>query len=487
LPRRRACGSHQWPSSSNPRANRSRNPDIAQYELHGVDWRADGDACAWIEALYREHRRRVLSICRGLLRDRAEAEDAAQQVFLSAYRALLNGAVPRHPAAWLATIARNECVNRRNATTPTPIEQPEEAAVELPDPAIEQEDLTALWDAIAGLPPTQREALLLREIRGLSYDQLAEDLSLSRPSVRSLLTRARRSLHEQVRRGSAALGGMSWLEPLARLFAGGSDAAVSTGAKATVVGVGAAAILGGTLAAPDPARDQPRPAKPKPAILAPAHPAQRIAAPVRPTFVRPPAPVARVATSTPTEHGSRNGESHRHGEGSGSASSGESHHGPSVVSDSGPGSEPVASVATGGSSSGPGPAPAPAPSSSGPSVATESPEPQPDSSGPGPTGTARTEEPRSDDHSGPGRGTPAAVSTPPTTATTTTASTTTTSSGEGPGPSGEPVDASTSPPTSEDSSGSGSSGSGTSGSGDESGQGSDDDSGSGGGGGPGKG
>ena len=46
-------------------------------------------------------------LCRLLLREYAEAEDAAQQTFLSAYGALLRGSEPRHPAAWLATIARS--------------------------------------------------------------------------------------------------------------------------------------------------------------------------------------------------------------------------------------------------------------------------------------------------------------------------------------------------------------------------------------------
>jgi DNA-directed RNA polymerase specialized sigma24 family protein len=43
-----------------------------------------------------------------LLRNEHEAEDAAQQTFLAAYRSMRNGVEPRHPAAWLATIARNE-------------------------------------------------------------------------------------------------------------------------------------------------------------------------------------------------------------------------------------------------------------------------------------------------------------------------------------------------------------------------------------------
>src|SRR5262245_45927982 len=53
------------------------------------------------EVLYREHGPAVARLCRSLLRDNGEAEDAAQQVFLSAHRALLNGSAPRDPLAWL--------------------------------------------------------------------------------------------------------------------------------------------------------------------------------------------------------------------------------------------------------------------------------------------------------------------------------------------------------------------------------------------------
>ncbi|HJX46566.1 MAG TPA: sigma-70 family RNA polymerase sigma factor, partial [Gaiellaceae bacterium] len=80
------------------------------------DGRPDhGAAAARTEELYRDHGRLVGGLCRALLRDRAEAEDATQQVFLAAHRSLLNGTSPREPAAWLATIARNECWARGRA------------------------------------------------------------------------------------------------------------------------------------------------------------------------------------------------------------------------------------------------------------------------------------------------------------------------------------------------------------------------------------
>jgi DNA-directed RNA polymerase specialized sigma24 family protein len=62
--------------------------------------------------LFDQHGALIQRICRHLLRDDFEAEDAAQQTFLSAYKALLGGAAPRDGEAWLATIARHECLQR---------------------------------------------------------------------------------------------------------------------------------------------------------------------------------------------------------------------------------------------------------------------------------------------------------------------------------------------------------------------------------------
>ena len=138
----------------------------------------DGAAAARTEELYRGYGRTVKGLCRALLRDAAEAEDAAQQTFLSAHRALLKGTEPLEPAAWLATIARNECWSRirTRMREPLPVDQLETASLR-PDPldeAIRNADLAALWVAITALPRQQRDALLLREFGGLSYDELRE-------------------------------------------------------------------------------------------------------------------------------------------------------------------------------------------------------------------------------------------------------------------------------------------------------------------------
>ena len=110
--------------------------------------RSQRAAAAWSERLYAAHYRMVFGLCRALLRNTPEAEDAAQQVFLSAHRSLLNGAEPREPAAWLATIARNECWARIRGRMREPLAVDAADAVGGVDPvyeAIRRADLAALW------------------------------------------------------------------------------------------------------------------------------------------------------------------------------------------------------------------------------------------------------------------------------------------------------------------------------------------------------
>jgi RNA polymerase sigma-70 factor, ECF subfamily len=204
----------------------------------------DGSAAARTELLFTEYGRTVNGLCQALLRNRAEAEDAAQQTFLSAHRALLNGTEPREPAAWLATIARNECWARIRMRMREPLAVEElEAASTTNDPlaeAIRSADLAALWRAIEALPRQQRDALLLREFGGLTYDELASALAVSGAAVESLLFRARHRLRGKLRAVYASISGASWIDALVRLLAGGG--AVPVAAKVAVLGVGAAAL-----------------------------------------------------------------------------------------------------------------------------------------------------------------------------------------------------------------------------------------------------
>ena len=176
----------------------------------------------------------VLGICRGTLRDPDEAEDAAQQAFLSAYASLLGGTRPRAPAAWLATIARNECRSRvqRRMREPLPEAGPEPERSDPTFRAAQAAEVNSLRLALARLPRRQRHAFLLREFSGLSYTELAVALGVSEPAVESLLFRARRQLRGALRTAVAApLALPGSLRDFFAQLAGGSPAGPATLAK----------------------------------------------------------------------------------------------------------------------------------------------------------------------------------------------------------------------------------------------------------------
>jgi RNA polymerase sigma-70 factor (ECF subfamily) len=203
-----------------------------------------------VEELYTAHARLVRSVCRSLLRDRNEAEDAVQQTFLSAQRALANGSVPREPAPWLATIARNECLARVRERMREPLrveEEPIAFGSDAHSAAVSRYEAATLREALADLPRAQREAILLRELRGLSYDEVARALSITTGAVESLIFRARRTLQVRL---SEALTALSPVALFGRLLGGGGDLSGPVVAKVAAIGTGAAILAGGAALGP---------------------------------------------------------------------------------------------------------------------------------------------------------------------------------------------------------------------------------------------
>jgi RNA polymerase sigma factor (sigma-70 family) len=258
-----------------------------------------------IAALFEEHGRMVYGVCRLILRDPVEAEDAAQQTFLSAYRGLLAGQEPREPSAWLGTIARNECRARLRSRSTEPgrlVGEP--VGDDLQKDVGRREEINALCAALAELPRQQRDAIVLREFYGLSYAEVGAALGLTGPAVESLLFRSRRRLQERLRPARSALGvltlPLTLREALAQAlpgFGGGASAVAGAGALAKVssapvaakvaavtLGVGAAGTMA-TIETEHVARH--RTAVPHVATAA---------APVAPAALRAPAPVAASVT-----------------------------------------------------------------------------------------------------------------------------------------------------------------------------------------------
>jgi RNA polymerase sigma factor (sigma-70 family) len=149
---------------------------------------------ASFERLYRRHRRDVYGAVLRDVRDPDEAEDVTQIAFLNAFRALRRGEEPEKPRAWLVAIARN-VVRRRYRALAT---RPREVLLD-PDAAPDLSELDGpsageIAAAIRRLPPNQRAVILLREIQGLSYAEIATELDLSLAAVETLIFRARGNL-----------------------------------------------------------------------------------------------------------------------------------------------------------------------------------------------------------------------------------------------------------------------------------------------------
>ena len=210
-------------------------------------------ARARVEELFSAYRRKVEGICRALLRDRQESEDAAQQTFLSAFRALRNGAVPRDTEAWLGSIARNECLGRIRGRMREPLStlmfEIEDGNADVHRLATSNMNAAQLWQEIQSLPDQQRDAIVLREFAGLSYEELAVALAVSDAAVESLLFRARGTLRLRLQTALASVnlaGAASGAAgALARIFAGGV-APIAT--KAAAVGAGTVVLGAGWLA-----------------------------------------------------------------------------------------------------------------------------------------------------------------------------------------------------------------------------------------------
>ena len=207
-----------------------------------------------IAALYEEHGRLVYGVCRLMLRDPVEAEDAAQQTFLSAYRALLGGQEPREPSAWLGTIARNECRTRlRNRRTEPLTLVREPVGDELQREVDRHDEIQALCAALAELPSQQRDAIVLREFYGLSYAEVGAALGLSGAAVESVIFRSRKRLQHQLRPARSALGVLmlpvSLRDSLAQLLPGFGGGGASAGAGAAVFAKFASAPVAAKIAA----------------------------------------------------------------------------------------------------------------------------------------------------------------------------------------------------------------------------------------------
>lgn len=152
------------------------------------------------ERIYRRHAADVYRYAFGVLRNEADAEDVTQTTFLNAYRALERGEQPRVALNWLITIAHNVCRQRfRTASRrPQEVELDFDVADTLVDESPDGPTPEDIRRALGHLAFNQRAALVMRELEGRSYAEIAEVLGLTTAAVETLIFRARRALREQL-------------------------------------------------------------------------------------------------------------------------------------------------------------------------------------------------------------------------------------------------------------------------------------------------
>ncbi len=155
---------------------------------------------AAFEVLFSRYQSRLLAFCRHMLSSREDAEDVLQEVFTAAFNAVLADEREINVRPWLYRIARNRSLNHLRRASAIGVDSMDvhyaDNGLSTGERVLRRESFRQLLGDVKELPETQRTALLLREIDALSYEQIADAMETTVPSVKSLLVRARISLAE---------------------------------------------------------------------------------------------------------------------------------------------------------------------------------------------------------------------------------------------------------------------------------------------------
>lgn len=172
-----------------------------------IDAAREGDQHAF-EQLIGLYEKRVFALTTRMCRNPADAEEAAQEAFLSAWQGLKFFRGESSFSTWLYRLASNACVDLmrkegRHQAAAGPSLNDEEVVLELPDKAptphalAERAELREqIEEGLAALPEEYREVLVLREIHQQSYDEISEILSLDLGTVKSRISRGRKKLRK---------------------------------------------------------------------------------------------------------------------------------------------------------------------------------------------------------------------------------------------------------------------------------------------------
>jgi RNA polymerase sigma factor (sigma-70 family) len=206
-----------------------RRHNLSLRQLGAIRGRRDPTDRAF-ESFYRKHVAEVYQYALAVLANPTDAEDVTQQTFLNAYKAFQSGERPHTPHNWLIKIAHNVCRMRWRQSTRRPQEVPLES---VPEPAglDEKPSLDEVLGALARLPFNQRAAVVMREVEGRTYAEIADVLNTTVPAVEALLFRARTNLKSR-RKALDVLTLAPLPGSLSSFFGGGGGGAVAAGGAA---------------------------------------------------------------------------------------------------------------------------------------------------------------------------------------------------------------------------------------------------------------
>ncbi|HUA72604.1 MAG TPA: RNA polymerase sigma factor [Solirubrobacteraceae bacterium] len=152
---------------------------------------------AAFEAIVHRYRRALVRHCARVIGD-ADADEAVQEALLKAHRALAAGTTVRSLGPWLLAIAHNSALAQLAGRRVGAEYREDDVGISAGSDQLRREHLDALTGALLSLPARQRQALVMREFEGRSYDEIAARLGASHGAVRQLLNRARASVRERM-------------------------------------------------------------------------------------------------------------------------------------------------------------------------------------------------------------------------------------------------------------------------------------------------
>jgi RNA polymerase sigma factor (sigma-70 family) len=179
---------------------------VEQTDEHLVCLARSGSNAAF-EVLFRRYQGRIAAYARGIVTDRAGADDIVQDVFISAYRSLLGSDRKISFRPWVYEIAKNACIDQlRRARRAAEVSIHSEVFTDRDERRItgavgsthaevsRRQNLESLKMAFNQLPQRHHDILVMRELEGLSCEKIGSRIGLSRAAVESMLFRARKRL-----------------------------------------------------------------------------------------------------------------------------------------------------------------------------------------------------------------------------------------------------------------------------------------------------